>query len=314
MEKRRRNKLIYIVGAGSIGRALAVCLKCAGKSVILIRSSVDGLPTASETISLNLPDGSQVTENIEVKSFSGLAAIDGIVAIAAKSPANAAIAAKLAAKGTHFPVILLQNGLNVEQPFIEFGFPQVYRCVLFVTSQFAAENTIRFRAVAVCPVGVVKGDFGKLLAAVKLLSSPSFLFKAEQNILQVIWKKVTINCVFNSVCPLLETDNGIFYRNAAALDVAKRVVYECIQVAGLNGVLLTEKEVIETLLEISRSSDGQLISTLQDIRHKRPTEIDTFNLEIARIAGRHGKEDLATETRLLGELTAIKSNLNLDIK
>lgn len=64
------------------------------------------------------------------------------------------------------------------------------------------------------------------------------------------------------------------------------------------------------MLAISRSSDGQLISTLQDINNKRPTEIDMLNLEIVGIAEKLSAENLVTETRLLGELTAIKSRLN----
>lgn len=120
-----------------------------------------------------------------------------------------------------------------------------------------------------------------------------------------------VNCVFNSVCPLLSIDNGIFHRNNEALAIGKRIIKECIQVANACGVPLPEEEVTETLLAISRSSDGQLISTLQDINEHRPTEIATLNLEIARIAKELGMEDMVKETRLLGELTAIKSSLSL---
>jgi 2-dehydropantoate 2-reductase len=74
--------------------------------------------------------------------------------------------------------------------------------------------------------------------------------------------------------------------------------------------LLDPAEVEENLLNISRSSDGQLISTLQDIRNKRRTEIETLNFEIVRIARSLGKENTVKETRLLGELTKLKADLN----
>jgi 2-dehydropantoate 2-reductase len=37
-------------------------------------------------------------------------------------------------------------------------------------------------------------------------------------------------------------------------------------------------------MRISQGSEGQLISTLQDMRRGRPTEIDFLSLEIAQVA------------------------------
>jgi 2-dehydropantoate 2-reductase len=69
--------------------------------------------------------------------------------------------------------------------------------------------------------------------------------------------------------------------------------------------------VADNLLHISRLSDGQLISTLQDIQQHRLTEIDTLNFEIARIGAAAGLSGSTPLTSLLGELTAIKSSLSL---
>ncbi|MGN6511478.1 MAG: hypothetical protein ACTHLD_18575 [Chitinophaga sp.] len=49
---------------------------------------------------------------------------------------------------------------------------------------------------------------------------------------------------------------------------------------------------------------------MQDILHKRETEIDTLNAEVARIAASLGKADSVTETRMLGELIQLKSSMN----
>jgi 2-dehydropantoate 2-reductase len=87
----------------------------------------------------------------------------------------------------------------------------------------------------------------------------------EENIQILIWKKVITNCVFNSICPLLEIDNGVFHRNAAALEIGKKVIGECIEVADANGIALTTDDVLQNVLTISKMSDGQKISTYQDI-------------------------------------------------
>jgi 2-dehydropantoate 2-reductase len=302
---------IYIVGAGAIGCALAAFLVNAGKRVVLIRRSMDGQIPSTKEIMVGLPDGAELRAVIEVKTFEDLQAIDGIVVITTKSHANQQIAAKLASKGTDHPVVLLQNGLNIEQPFLDQAFTQLYRCVLFVTSQFTADNVISFKPVAPCRVGVIRGDVGLLKSAVAQIDTPGFSFKAEVDIQTLIWRKVIVNCVFNSICPLLNTHNGVFWRNEPALVIARRVIRECAAIARLRGIQLSEEEVTETLLAISKSSDGQLISTLQDINNMRPTEIDTLNLEISRIAAELGADILVTETRLLGELIAIKSSLSM---
>jgi 2-dehydropantoate 2-reductase len=90
------------------------------------------------------------------------------------------------------------------------------------------------------------------------------------------------------------------------LQIAESLVVECLCVAGKQGVNLNLAEVMDSLLLISRSSDGQIISTLQDIRNHRPTEIATLNLAIAGMAA---TEEAIIQTRLLGQLTLLKSQI-----
>ncbi len=163
---------------------------------------------------------------------------------------------------------------------------------------------------AECPIGGISGDTNSLDHIVEELTTPQFRFRVEENIQSIIWKKAINNSVFNSVCPLLNVDNGIFHRNAQALEIARTVIAECVQIATEAGVLLAPDDVIANLLAISKASDGQLISTLQDINRKRPTEIDTLNFAIVRMAETFGKAHLVERTRLLGELVRLKSDIN----
>ncbi|MBB5438341.1 2-dehydropantoate 2-reductase [Pedobacter sp. AK017] len=301
--------MIYIVGTGVIGKSLATFLKLAGKPVTLIRASVDDLPASVEAIRLRLPQDVELTAEVSVQTFSQLEDIDGPVLVASKAFGNKNVAAKLASKNSDFPVMLLQNGLNVEQPFLDHGFTQVYRCVLMVTSQFTDQGFISFKPVASCPVGVIAGGPGQLDEVLQQLQNPWFPFYLENEILPLIWKKAIANCVFNSICPLLDVDNGIFYRSDQALELADRIILECIGVAKLSGISLNRHEIRTMLLSISQRSEGQLISTLQDIRNGRRTEIEMLNLEILRLAREFNMEHLVRETRILGELIDIKSRL-----
>ncbi|MES3016596.1 MAG: 2-dehydropantoate 2-reductase [Bacteroidota bacterium] len=304
-----RLKTIYIIGAGSIGKVLAVFLANQGRNVILLRGSVDNIPDSFETIEVNLNNKAVITEVIHISTLSNITRLDGIIVLTNKSFGNADLAAGLIKKSGDSPVVILQNGLNIEQPFSNSGFRHIYRCVLFATSQLVSHNSLIFKPVSVSSIGVINGNDSQLASIVKQLDTPNFEFKAEENLQPLIWTKAIVNSVFNSVCPLLEIDNGVFHRNEEALSIAKRVIDECIAVAESEHVILNQDKVLASLLMISKSSDGQLISTYQDIKHKRRTEIDTLNFAICSIAEKMNMGNSVSETRLLGELVRIKAGL-----
>lgn len=73
------------------------------------------------------------------------------------------------------------------------------------------------------------------------------------------------------------------------------------------GLGLTENELIEQIMVISKRSDGQFISTLQDLRAGRETEIAFLNLEMARMAAALQPSLTLPRTQLLGQLITAKS-------
>ena len=64
---------------------------------------------------------------------------------------------------------------------------------------------------------------------------------------------------------------------------------------------------MEQILLISKRSDGQLISTLQDIRIGRQTEIEFLNLEIARVAASMQPSIDLPRVEFLGKMIVAKS-------
>lgn len=302
---------VYIVGAGAIGKALAVMLNECGRQAELIRGSVSNSHEKSETIEVSLNDGRSLKQNVVVSTFNHHQKFEGVVVLANKSFGNAAIADTLQSKIGDSPVVVMQNGLNIEEHFLNDHFRSVYRCVLFSTSQNISENVIRFKPVSPSPIGLVKGTSEDLDEIVSLLDTDYFRFQGVEDIQPIIWRKAIANCVFNSICPLLDVDNGIFHRDENARSLASKIIEECVAIAAASNIILDQADVLKTVLTISRSSDGQLISTLQDIRNKRPTEIDSLNFAILKIAMQLNMGDSVPTTKLLGELTKLKSMCSL---
>ncbi len=302
------NQTIFIIGAGAIGKALAVFLQHAGKDVVLLRGRDEYGTGYVEDIKVEIND-EVITESIKVSTINNFEVIEGIIVLTNKSYGNDQLAIKLKDKINTSPVVILQNGLHIEDIFIDHGYNFIYRAVLFATSQPLSNHSLRFKPVNSSPIGIIKGDEIQLTAITEQINNPYFEFNAELNIEPLIWTKVIVNIVFNSVCPLLETDNGIFQRDALSLRIAKRIIAECVKVARLSGVALDPVKVLNKLLQISQSSDGQFISTYLDIQHKRKTEIDTLNFAVVKIADELKLSGSVIETKLLGELVKIKSNL-----
>ncbi|WP_316838551.1 ketopantoate reductase C-terminal domain-containing protein [Pedobacter gandavensis] len=299
-------KELFIIGNGVIAKALAVALALNGRKVTILRGSIDGELRYTENIQVEI--GAELLQaEIAISSISNYEKLDGIILLTNKSFGNKALAEKLQLKAQESPIVFLQNGLHIENCFIDLGFKELYRCVLMATSQSVSENRVRFRLVAPSPIGWIKGSEEVLQLIVETLNTTIFSFRDEADIQKLIWKKVISNCVFNSICPLLEVDNGVFQRNDAVLEIAKTVIAECLTVAIANGIQLTQDEVLQNVLAISKMSDGIKISTYQDILNKRETEIDTLNFAVAKAGGPGISIPVTT---LLGELTKIKSDLS----
>ena len=305
--EKTKHPRIYIIGAGAIGKALAVFLRQESKEVLLIRGSVDNKPPREDMVTVTDHDGRQYQQKITTTTFSNLELIDGVVLIATKTFANPHLANKLQEISGTFSIVLLQNGLNIERAFASYD--EVYRCVLFATSQVRGDNQLTFKTVTASPVGTINGSQSKPDTIVNHITTPYFPFRSEWEITRYIWEKTILNCAFNSICPLLEVDNGIFHRNADARELAQTVIGECIALAEQYAIDLDRDDLEEKLLLISKRSDGQRISTYEDIRNNRRTEIDSLNLEMARLADEAGRPELVTRTKLLGEMIRIKSEI-----
>lgn len=297
---------IYILGGGAVGLALAACLADAGRNVLLVRTST--AEVEEEWLAVAVTNGTDVVlkASVPVVPLTQLHELNGLVVVTAKSYANPAIAAALAARTINAHLVVMQNGLGVEESFLTLPFTSICRCVLYMTGEKLSENKVLFRPIASSPIGIVQGTAQRLEETVATLTTSAFPFHVENDIARQVWGKTIINAVFNSLCPLLEADNGIFIRDATAAALAHEIVRECIALAAAQGIHLTETELMDRIMAISRGSDGVLISTLQDIRQGRETEMEALNLALARIAsGMNPQMDLC-RTEMLGRMVLAK--------
>src|ERR1700722_7669044 len=120
---------IYIIGAGAIGKVLAVCLSSNGKTAVLLRGSVDNGETRRENIRVRVPSRHIIEAEVTIDWICNYCGFEGLIVLCNNSYGNAALSNTLQAKIGSSPLVLLQNGLGVEEAFMDFA--AVYRGVLF---------------------------------------------------------------------------------------------------------------------------------------------------------------------------------------
>lgn len=302
---------MFIVGGGAIGFSLAAHLASSGKVAEVLRINHSAVGT-TEKIAVKSGDGHVLEQSLTSKPLSSVRSINGVVIVTAKANANEYLADVLSKNVSDIDLVLLQNGIGVERPFMSKGFRSVSRCVVYITAEKVQESSYTARMVKPSPIGLLEGTGEKTADIAGIINTEALRFYNEPDIEYEIWKKGIINTVFNSICPLLDTDNGIFERDETIMALAKSVVKECVPVANRVGIEITTKEIIEGILAISQMSAGQLISTLQDIRAHRETEMNYFNMEICRIAEAMKMQTDLSLTRMLGALTIKKAELARD--
>lgn len=301
---------IYIIGCGAIGFPLAAFLTRLGRTVVAVRSSVSIGKTQQCNITISQNESVAVTP-VCVVDLDSLEMPHGIFVITAKSTANEVIAAKLREVNAIGPIVVMQNGLDVEAPFIEQGFEEIYRTVLYFTSETKGAFAYSVKPVKASMIGLVKGAENNLEQTLNQIQNPVLTLESTKDIGLYAWQKTIANVVFNSICPLLNQDNGIFFRDEKAMALGDELIHECLQVARADGIILQHETIRAQVLSISKASSGLLISTLQDLNKGRPTEINYINLAIARKAKIHGLSHMVPKTTMLGHLILLKEAAHL---
>ncbi|WP_321394461.1 ketopantoate reductase C-terminal domain-containing protein [uncultured Desulfuromusa sp.] len=303
-------EMVYVIGAGGIGMPLAAFLAHSGAPVTAVRTSAENIEPQMIDVVIDLGEGRTQAVCVSTASLSKINGTDGgMIVVTAKATANRSIAPELFRRFGDLALVVLQNGIDVEAPFIEAGFQKVYRCIVYATGQRINKSTYRFREVAPSPIGVVHGDGEDAIAIAKALSTSNFRFRTSKQVERDVWKKAILNAAFNSICPLMNIDNGVFSREEDVARIAKNVLEEGSEVARRIGIDLEVEELMEQLLRISRLSDGQLISTLQDLNSGKETEINYLNLAISRVGTALEPPIDPKTTRILGELVLARSRI-----
>ena len=198
-------------------------------------------------------------------------------------------------------IVLIQNGINIEKPFLEC-FPD--NVVLSGISLMGANEPEPGFIVEDDPdrLGVAPFHSPKLPAEQQKAAAMEFveLYSAsgkarcsyDPNVQYARWRKLVYNCVWNPICALTGCDTGrlrlvAMHASYAAADpvalLVRPAMREVINVAASVGVQL-DPELIDRMVEAEPVETFCAPSMLQDMRKGRFMEVENILGEVVRAA------------------------------
>ena len=123
---------------------------------------------------------------------------------------------------------------------------------------------------------------------VELLTKAGFVMDPVEDVQGLMWGKLLINAGINPLTALLEVPNGALLASSSIMKVMVSAAEETASVATAIGVKLPFADSGAQVMDVARSTGGNISSMLQDIRRGAPTEIEAISGAVVREGERAG--------------------------
>jgi 2-dehydropantoate 2-reductase len=279
---------VAVFGSGAVGSVIAAHHKTTDVNSILVgRNAVVASPDlhvhTAPPISLPVTSYNQFDSTygnvdiaiITVKAFDVLETIQQVLPLLSK----------------HAHVILLHNGMGTIEPVKEllqnthFG----YFCS-FNSGATKIGNDIYLKGQGTnywhCFNAPSKYT-GLLSLSVSQMAQLLPNAIPSDDLTQLLWTKLAVNCAINPLTALLNSPNSIVLKREH-FGAIELVLNEVCQVANAMGIKLDPNSLIEKVLHVAKQTSANTSSMLQDIQNGKPTEIDFINGYIVAQGKVHG--------------------------
>jgi 2-dehydropantoate 2-reductase len=194
--------------------------------------------------------------------------------------------------GPNTVVCTLQNGIGNYDEIIKGGVPEEQVCIGTTAHGCTVIDFghIKHTGMGINNVGTMKASKDKVELVCKILRDGGFEVEAMDNVMEVIWHKVFANVAINALTALLEQQNAFTAENKYARWVADKMVNEAIEVAIASGCKFDHDTEYEHAFDVAVKTGTNRSSMLQDIDHKRETEIKIINGAVSAFGDQYGIE------------------------
>jgi len=269
----------FILGTGAIGTLFSAKLLSQSVPCVLLErqkpSSTTVSDTRLQTLSITHLDNSSERFEVEVSAIKEEAQIEHLLLCTKSYQSLAALQSIAHRLSDHCVIVLLQNGMG-QQQLIQKAFPKQL-IIGATTSQGAllisplnVSHTGSGSSVFGCfeTSKVIPDNIKQTLTNIGMLWVP--------DIEQRLWNKVKINAVINPLTALNNCQNGALLSNTA---IYQKMLLLCAEIDTLDLAFnrAAHTPTLDLASEVATATALNRSSMLQDVSHKRKTEIDFIN-------------------------------------
>lgn len=294
---------ILIVGAGAIGIAVGTTLVQSGQQVTFLARGETARAIASGGIRRTglFGDVAFPASSVTVAEDYDALPPDGFdfILISVKTLANEAVSDALAAHRSimrpQCRLVLLQNGWGNDQAYLRhFSKEQICSGRVITGFQRTAPNVSNITVhTAETQLGSLYGlDVSPLAPLAKAINDGGLPCETTDDIVAALWAKMLYNCTLNPLGAVLGVPYGGLAKSPCGLAIMEDIIeeiYAVMDAAGYRTFWPTPEEYKKVFFgKLLPDTAGHNSSTLQDIRAKHPTEIDTLTGRVLELAAAHG--------------------------
>lgn len=283
---------IVIIGAGALGSLFGGLLARSGHSVSLYNpSNLEHVRTIREHgLIIEMNEDKQRVALSATNQVSELETSD-LVAIFVKAHHTAKAIQETRSLLQDAPLVVsLQNGFGVEEEILEIVPSENF--LRGTTSQGAtllAPGRVRWAGKGITHLGRWQGQpTPAVQSIVDALNQSGLETHAAGNVKELVWTKLIVNSAINALTALFDVPNGVLLKDPGLREILDSVTRESVAVARACGFALSESEMLARVEQVCQQTAENISSMLQDVRRKKPTEIEFINGAIVREGKRLG--------------------------
>ena len=280
---------VVIAGAGGVGGYFGARLAKAGHDVFMIARGAHLEAIAKNGLRVKSQSGDMLVRPGCGEDSSSFGPAD-LALVCFKAYDTASTTALYAPSvGPDTAIISLQNGLDNEPELIKaFGAEKVVGGVAFIGSRVESPGVILHTAFGSVAIGEMNGEASARVERLgQMFTATGIKAKMSQNIVKDKYSKMTWNIGFNGLCSILDCSAGDAVRFNPTRALVRSAMMEWITVARKTGVNL-EYSIADVNIQVTETGGEVIPSMLEDKRHGRRLEIETFNGKAERLGAQAG--------------------------
>lgn len=274
-------KIAILGGAGAMGGALGAKLSKGGNDVTLVDVSREGVETIHKR-GLTVEDQAGRLETIAIRASTDPGSVrdaDLAMVVVKCYHTKAAVESIVPHLHANATVLSLQNGWG-NAPLIAaiVGQERTMVGVTYHSATLVKPGHVRHAGKGMTFIGELGGDISRRLDQVAgCFRAAGFEVTTTGAVIEEVWSKLSLNACTLPTSALLRFAAGQLVEHDEMLALMRALLEEVVAVARAQSIALDETERWVAITGLLARAHGAKSSMLQDIEHRRRTEIDVIN-------------------------------------